>query len=43
MAHVDYKFGKSADGRLTNAWHGTNAGVKAKALDLAVQFAEVAR
>jgi phage/plasmid-like protein (TIGR03299 family) len=39
---TDHTMGRSADTRLTSAWFGTNRTRKHKALDLAIQFAEMA-
>lgn len=38
----DYKVGRKADVRLSNAWFGGARGKKLEALDLAVEYAEVA-
>lgn len=39
---TDHVLGRSADTRLTSAWYGTNRGLKIKALEKAVEFAEAA-
>ena len=39
---TDHEIGRSADTRLTSAWFGPNKNLKVKALETAVQFAEVA-
>lgn len=39
---TDHTMGRSADTRLTSAWFGTNRTRKHKALDLAIEFAEMA-
>ena len=39
---TDHEMGRSADSRLTSAWFGQNRTRKAKALNSAVQYAEVA-
>jgi len=39
---TDHTIGRSADSRLTSAWYGYNKGVKTKALELAVEMAELA-
>jgi len=39
---TDHKMGRSRDSRLTSAWYGLNRAKKEKALDLAVQYAEMA-
>lgn len=38
----DHEFGQSQDGRLDNAWFGTNASKKLRALDLAYEYAKAA-
>ena len=40
---ADHSLGRSADSRLASAWFGPRAALKAQALDLAVQYAEVGR
>lgn len=40
--YADHMIGKSADRRLTNAWYGQMAARKIKALELAVELAELA-
>lgn len=39
---TDHKIGRSADNRLTSAWFGPNKNLKVKALETAVEFAEMA-
>ncbi len=39
---TDHLMGRSADTRLQSAWYGSNKGLKTKALELAVEFAEAA-
>ncbi len=39
---TDHLLGRSADTRLQSAWYGYNKGLKTKALELAVEFAEAA-
>ena len=39
---TDHLVGRSADSRLTSAWYGYHKGLKAKALELAVEMAEAA-
>ena len=39
---TDHIVGRSTDTRLTSAWYGYNKGLKTKALELAVEFAEAA-
>ena len=39
---TDHTLGRSRDSRLTSAWYGMNRVKKEKALDLAVQYAEMA-
>jgi phage/plasmid-like protein (TIGR03299 family) len=39
---TDHLAGRSADTRLTSAWYGYNKGLKTKALELAIEMAEVA-
>jgi len=39
---TDHIVGRSADTRLTSAWYGTNRGLKIKALEKAVEYAEAA-
>lgn len=39
---VDHKLGRSQDSRLSSAWYGTNRAKKEHALELALEFAEVA-
>ena len=38
---TDHLIGRSADNRLTSAWYGSNKNLKTKALETAVEFAEV--
>lgn len=39
---TDHEIGRSADSRLTSAWFGPNKNLKVKALETAVEFAEMA-
>ena len=39
---TDHELGRSADTRLQSAWYGYNKGLKTKALETAVEFAELA-
>jgi phage/plasmid-like protein (TIGR03299 family) len=39
---TDHIIGRSADSRIQSAWYGYNKGLKTKALELAVEFAEAA-
>lgn len=39
---TDHLMGRSADTRLQSAWYGSNKGLKLKALELAVEYAEAA-
>ena len=39
---TDHKIGRSADTRITSAWYGQNRIKKEKALDLAIEYAEIA-
>jgi hypothetical protein len=39
---TDHVIGRSADTRLQSAWYGYNKGLKTKALELAVEYAEAA-
>ena len=39
---ADHELGRSDDTRMTSAWFGGNAKRKVKALDLAIEMAEVA-
>ena len=38
---TDHLIGRNADNRLTSAWYGSNKNLKTKALETAVEFAEV--
>jgi hypothetical protein len=39
---TDHEIGRTADSRLTSAWFGPNKNLKVKALETAVEFAELA-
>ena len=39
---TDHIQGRSNDGRMTSSWYGRNRRVKLKALDKALEYAEVA-
>ena len=39
---TDHEMGRNADSRLTSAWFGQNRTRKAKALDMALEYAEAA-
>lgn len=39
---TDHELGRSQDSRLTSAWYGYNKGLKTKALETAIEFAEAA-
>jgi hypothetical protein len=39
---TDHVIGRTADARITSAWYGANKGLKTKALETAVEMAEVA-
>lgn len=39
---TDHKIGRTADSRLTSAWYGPNKGLKVKALETAIEYAEAA-
>jgi N-acetylmuramoyl-L-alanine amidase CwlA len=39
---TDHVIGRTADARMTSAWYGANKGLKTKALEAAIEMAEVA-
>lgn len=39
---TDHKIGRTVDSRLTSAWYGPNKGLKVKALETAIEYAEAA-
>jgi hypothetical protein len=39
---TDHVIGRSADNRLQSAWYGYNKGLKTRALESAVEFADAA-
>jgi len=39
---VDHKLGRSQDSRLSSAWYGLNRVKKEQALEMALEYAEVA-
>jgi hypothetical protein len=39
---TDHVIGRNADNRLQSAWYGSNKNLKVKALETALDFAEVA-
>lgn len=39
---TDHELGRNQDSRLTSAWYGPNKGLKTKALEMAIEYAEAA-